>query len=367
MGMSGIYKLYEPIKDNLIKVFERALTEGCYIGGHYVEDFEQEMKTYLGCQDVIACKSGTYALIIALLAAGVQAGDEVITIATTYYATVYAICAVGAKPVFCDVLAENGTMDPKELEKVITIKTKAVIPVHLYGIPSKLNELRKICDAKNIKLVEDCSHCFGSKYNGVYIGAEGEFCCFSLYPTKNFGAFGDGGMITTNNKILATKMRKLRYFAQNDEHNIFDFRAVHGRCDSIQAALMIEVIHYLPQLMQRRKNVEKMYFDNLSPFIRKLYKQNDEIMPYVFPIYIKNRDDFFEYMSRRDIFLQKHFEVNLQELTEFRGDFLTELPNTEKHNASVASLPVLPIFENDRIMEIIGAVNQFAEEYPQCL
>lgn len=363
--MNGLFTLYSDMKDNLMRAFECALTEGCYIGGHYVEDFEMKMKDYLKCEEVIACKSGTHSLIIALLAAKIQPGDEVITVGTTYYATAYAIKAVGAKVVFCDVLANNGTMDPEAVIKCITPRTKAILPVHLYGIPSELSELHDICNLYGLEMVEDCSHCFGSKYNGKYIGAESRFACFSLYPTKNFGAFGDGGMITTNNSELAENMRRLRYFAQNNEHNKFDFLAVHGRCDTIQAALMIEVIDYFPELVKRRKHNEKLYFEKLNPGIKKLYSQSESIVPYVFPIYVRNRNFFMEFMKKKNVSLQIHFDVNLYELDEFCEGKTYKLINTRKHNSSVVSLPVIPIYGEEEINNIIRMVNEFAEEYPQ--
>lgn len=365
--MKGIFELYSDIKENLVNAFVTVLEEGCYIGGHYIDDFERKMKNYLDCKEVIACKSGTHALIIALLAAGIKPGDEVITIGTTYYATAYAIKAVGARIIFCEVLSNNGTMDPEKLINCITPRTKAILPVHLYGIPSKIEELRNICIKFGIEMIEDCSHCFGTKYKGRYIGSDSKFACFSLYPTKNFGAFGDGGMITTNNDELADRMRRLRYFAQNYEHNVFDYNAVHGRCDTIQAALMIEVIDYLPILIKKRKDNEEKYFKYLNPKIKKLYEPTEDIVPYVFPIYITNRDVFLKYMESNKIRLQKHFEVDLQKLEEFNENSSENLRYTEKHNATIVSLPVIPIYDNEQIMNIIDTINQFVKEFPQCI
>lgn len=355
---TDFYRIYKPIIGNLEQAFSLVLKEGIYIGGHYVDDLELKLASFLESNEVVCCKSGTHALMLSLLACDVGVGDEVITIGTTYYATAKAITNVGAKCVFCDCIASEGYLDEDACISAITDKTKAVIPVHLYGFPHSYNKLRAVCKEKNIAIIEDCSHAFGTRFQGRLIGAESEFACFSMYPTKNLGAFGDAGFVATTNKTMADRMRRLRYYADSSRQH-FDSKAIHGRMDTLQAALIAEVIQLFPKLSERRRHIFSMYRKSLASCYQQLgVEEMSEIVPYEYPILCNKRDSLFELLRQFDIPVQKHYSTMLHMLPEFGNK--TPLPNTEAFNNSILCLPVIPddLF-HEHTEYIINIVNEF--------
>lgn len=356
-------KAYKEILPELSKAFEDFLLKGEYVGkSTYTDLFESQVKEFTGAKYVIACKSGTAALQLALLAAGIEPGDEVITVANTYYATVHAIRSVGAVPIFCDILADTGLMDPDKAEGKITKKTKAILPVHLYGLPVDLGRLRIICEKYNLKLIEDCAHAFGSLYQGTPIGVDSDFACFSLYPTKNLGAFGNAGMILTNSAANAERIRQLIYFA-NDKRDSFDPKAIHARIDPLQACLLSINLKYFPDAAQHRKDISKIYFNRLQSWVRMLPAlTSDEVTPYLFPIFVENRDALISYIRSRGIFLQIHYDINLHTLDQFGGSELGVLPMTEQHNRKVVSLSVHPSISRDDAELICASIIDFIKQ-----
>lgn len=356
---TDFYRIYKPIIDNLEQAFSLVLKEGIYIGGHYIDDLELKLASYLGANEVVCCKSGTHALMLSLLACNIGSNDEVITLGTTYYATAKAITNVGAKCIFCDCIASEGYLDEDACISIITNKTKAVIPVHLYGFPHSYNKLRDTCKKKNIAVIEDCSHAFGTRINDSLIGANSEFACFSMYPTKNLGAFGDAGFVATTNRLMANRMRRLRYYADSSRQQ-FDSRAIHGRMDTLQAALLAEVIKFFPTICERRKQIFTMYRKSLASCYRQLgIEETSEIVPYEYPILFNNRDGLFDFLRQNDIPAQKHYSTMLHMLPEFGNK--RNLPNTELFNKSILCLPVIP---DDMYREhtecIIKKVNEFS-------
>lgn len=312
---SDFYQIYAPIINNLKETFALVLKEGVYIGGRYVNELEAKLASYLNAKEVVCCKSGTHALMLALLANNIGEGDEVITLGTTYYATAKAITNVGAKCVFCDCVVSEGYLDEDACIAAITLKTKAIIPVHLYGFPHSYNKLRDICAKKNIAVIEDCSHAFGSRLNGNFIGAKSQFACFSMYPTKNLGAFGDAGFIATNDREKANRMRRLRYYADSSRQN-FDERAIHGRMDTLQAALVCEVLKFFPILSERRKEIFSMYRKSLAGCYGQLdIETTSEIVPYEYPILCSKRNDLYNYLRQHNIPAQKHYSTMLHMLS----------------------------------------------------
>lgn len=335
-------KYYKEILPELSGAFCEFILNGQYIGGKIVEKFENKVKKYLGAKYAIGCKSGTHALQLALIAAGVKKDDEVITIANTYYATVYAITSVGAKPVFCDILLENGQIDHNKIETKITKKTKAVLPVHLYGIAIDLKKIKQICKKNNLILIEDCSHAFGSKFNNKYIGSDSDFGCFSLYPTKNLGAFGDAGLITTKNKKYEQRIRKLVYLS-NVSGDKFNPNALHAMLDPIQATLLSIMLNKIKQTRKARRLRADVYKKNLEGYVRmcQIDKRN-EVNPYVFPIFVKDRNKLIKFLSKLSIYVQVHYSTNLHCLPQFGGHAKEYLPKTVKHNKEQISLSVHP-------------------------
>ncbi|MCR5781406.1 MAG: DegT/DnrJ/EryC1/StrS family aminotransferase [Clostridia bacterium] len=349
---SDLKKLYAPIADEYTEAFRQTLLNGRFIGGEPLEDFEKIVAHFLGAKYAVGCASGTAALRLALSACGIGKGDEVITVANTYYATARAITDAGAEPVFCDV-TEEGLIDCSKAESLITPKTKAILPVHLYGACADLDALRGICKRHSLALVEDCAHAFGSKYNGKMIGSGSLAACFSLYPTKNLGAFGDGGFIATDSQVIADAAGRLRYFAVDSERNEFDPDAIHGRLDTVQAALCsVSLRHVDEWIEKKRRNADEYIkaFKGRVPYITSLEQKG--AAPYLFPVLTEDQDDFIGFMQQKGVLCLSHYRPELHKMKELTGrDY--SLPVTEKLNKSVVSIPVSQTVTEEEIRYII--------------
>ena len=249
---------YQNIKDELAPEIEKVLSSAAYILGPAVSQFEEDFARYVGTRYCIGCGSGTDALHLALIAAGVGPGDEVITVSYTFVATAWAISYVGATPVFVDVDAHSYTMDPKKLEAAITPKTKAVLPVHLYGHMCDMDEIMDICKRHKLALVEDAAQAHGSTYKGKNAGTFGVASCFSFYPGKNLGAFGEAGGVCTNDSPMADHLRRLRNHSQGERY-YYDELGFNYRMDGLQGAILGVKLRHLPAWTQQRLQIAKNY------------------------------------------------------------------------------------------------------------
>ncbi|NTU98890.1 DegT/DnrJ/EryC1/StrS family aminotransferase [Candidatus Falkowbacteria bacterium] len=352
-------KTYAEILPELSQAFEEFILNGEYIGGSPVERFESKIKERTGAIHAIACKSGTHALQLALLAAGIGQGDEVITVANTYYATAYAIRSVGAMPIFCEVDFASGLMDSGRVDSLITSRTKAVMPVHLYGAPVDLDALGSICALHGLHLIEDCSHAFGSSYHNTPIGINSDFACFSLYPTKNLGAFGDAGMVLTRSAEHDASVRRMLYLCDRSR-SVFPPRAIHAMLDPLQAALLTVTLDAFPGYKHRRQELAGLYRKKLADKVRMLPEDpNSEVNPYVFPIFTDKRDQLLRYLKDMDIHVQVHYDTDLHRLPQFGGLAAGSLPITERHNREVLSLSVHPSLTNAEAEMVSEAVVSF--------
>jgi len=353
--------LYVPIIGELQQAFEEFVVKGQYIGGDLVTNFEQEVSKKIKAQYVVGCKSGTNALQLALIAAGIKNGDEVITVANTYYATAWSIIAVGAIPVFCDTLAENGQIDCNKIIEKITPKTKAIMPVHLYGIPCDLDSLRKICFEDNLTLIEDAAHAFGSKYKNEFIGQHSDFACVSLYPTKNLGAFGDAGIVLTNSKEREEKVRQLTYFALDSKKEKFNPQALHTLLDPLQANLLRVVLRHIDHYNKQRQVLANVYYQRLNQYVRVIPEiVTENVVPYMFPFFIENKDELINYLLEKDIWIQVNYSVNLHWLPQFKSNLpVPNLPNSEKHNSEVVTLSIHPSFSVENATMVCDHIINF--------
>lgn len=359
VAFAPLSRIPESLVEELSSAFCRFLRAGQYIQGPSVERFEAGFAKYLGASDVVGCGSGTFALILALKAAGIHSGDEVITVGNTYYATAQAIRHVGARPVFVDVDPELGLLDPDELDKARTQRTKAVLAVHLYGIACRLPPIRAFCERNGLELIEDCAHAFGTEVNGVKIGAEAKFACFSLYPTKTLGAFGDAGVIATNDSRVASRLRELRYYAIDQSRSNFDPAAEHTRLDALQAELLCAAIPHADVWIAQRRAHASLYRSGLSeiPGIRiSPIPENQLIAPYTFPLFAQQRNWLTSALRELGLDVQIHYPTNLHDMPQFGGPASRRLPNTERHNAEVLNLPVHPYLRSDEIGAVIEAI-----------
>lgn len=350
MIKTSLSEVYAPIINELVLQFKEYIQNGQYIGGKYSKIFESKVASFLGASSCVGCKSGTHSLVLALKAAGIGPNDEVISVGNTYYATIWAIKEVGAQPVFCDISPDNALIDCDIIEQLITPRTKAILPVHLYGIPCDLEHLKAICKRHQLQLIEDASHAFGSQYQGHYIGANSDYACFSLYPTKNLGAFGDSGIVVTNKEENAERVRNLLYFSKDPLNGAFNEDAIHAQMDSLQAALVSVVLDHFEQYADRRKQIAKTYAECLHNHIQYLPQlASDEVVPYVFCIFVDNREDLVSYLKTKGIFVQVHYRNDLHRFNQFVASSPVSLPHTEWHNQHVVSLHVSPDLSDDDV------------------
>jgi len=254
---------YKLIGAEVNAVAVEVLASGRYIGGTYVETFEQQFAGYIGTTECIACNSGTDALYLALRALDIGPGDEVITTPFTFVATAEVISAVGATPVFIDIEANTFNLDLDQLEAAITTRTRAVIPVHLFGYPVDMTRLMAIAQAHHLVVVEDCAQSTGAEWAGRRVGSIGQIGCFSFYPTKNLGACGDGGAITTNDPAIADRLRRLRDHGRRGGY-FYEELGVNSRLDAVQAAILQVKLRYLDTWNAQRRSIATRYQQLLS-------------------------------------------------------------------------------------------------------
>ena len=254
------YKAHQSEIDTAI---QRVLESGSYILGNEVQAFEQEFADYCSAEFAIGVGSGTDALIVALMACGVQAGHEVITVSHTSIATIAAIEAVGAKPVFVDIDPVFYTIDAGQIEQAITVQTRVIIPVHLYGCPIDMRQVVEIAKVYDLQIIEDCAQAHGTQVLNQHAGTLGDIGCYSFYPTKNLGAIGDGGMVITDTTWLARWARRVRQYGW-DVRKESVRRGINSRLDEIQAAILKVKLRYLDRAVSRRRQIAQIYSEQLK-------------------------------------------------------------------------------------------------------
>ncbi|MCL5072874.1 MAG: DegT/DnrJ/EryC1/StrS family aminotransferase [Actinobacteria bacterium] len=354
--LSRQYKKYKKEFDSIISgVFKK----GSFILGENLRHFEENFTRYLEVNHAIGVANGTDALFLALKAFGIGNGDEVITVSNTAVPTISAIDAAGAKPVFVDIEESTFNIDPLKIEPAITSKTKAIIPVHLYGNPCNMEKIVGIALRYNLKIIEDCAQAHGAEYKGKKVGTFGDYGAFSFYPSKNLGANGDGGMVVTGSDELAEKIRLLRNYGFADRYNSM-LRGYNSRLDEIQAALLDFKLTRLNEWNERRYQIADRYISELGelPILIPSVLPEHKHVFHLFVIRVKERQKFLEFMSDNGISIIIHYPVpiHLQPAYEFlnykRGDF----PVTEKVSEEIISLPVYPELEEKEISYIIAKI-----------
>jgi dTDP-4-amino-4,6-dideoxygalactose transaminase len=350
---------YESRRAAIDRAIKRVLEGGRYILGEEVSAFEREFADYIGVGSAIGVGSGTEALHLALAACGVGAGDEVITVAHTAVATVAAIELCGAAPVFVDIEPDYFTLNPNHLEEAITSRTKAVIPVHLYGQPADLSGIIAIAQQHGVKVIEDCAQAHGAFYSDKRVGSWGDIACFSFYPTKNLGAIGDGGAVVTNDPSLAEKVRCLREYGWESERNVSDARGWNSRLDELQAAILRVKLQFLDEDNKRRREIAALYDELLC--------DSDLILPrrradatHVFHLYVvrsTERDDLLARLRGEGVGASIHYPVPVHLQPAYAGRFgeAGTLPNTERIAKEILSLPIYPELSGAEIRKVAEA------------
>ncbi|MCL6576113.1 DegT/DnrJ/EryC1/StrS family aminotransferase [Kyrpidia sp.] len=352
--------------DDLMKAIEGVLKSGQFIMGPNVKAFEEEVAAYLGVKHAIGVNSGTDALTIALRAAGVGPGDEVITTPFTFFATAEAISHAGGHPVFVDIDPETFNLDPNQIEPAITPKTKAIIPVHLYGHAADMDPILEIAKVYKLRVVEDVAQAFGGEYKGRKLGSLGDAGCFSFFPSKNLGAYGDGGLIATNDDELAETARMLRvHGAKRKYYN--EVIGYNSRLDEIQAASLRVKLPYVDRWNEMRREIARRYNNNLSdvsnivlpiecPYAKHVYHQ------YTIRISGVDRETVRAKLAESGIQTAVYYPVPLHLSKVYRtggSDHISVLPHVDKVSREVVSLPLsqfLRIDVVDNITETLRAL-----------
>ena len=337
------------------------LRSGWYILGSEVKSFEEEFAAYLGAKYCIGLASGLDALMIAFRALGIGSGDEVIVAANSYIACVMGITMNGATPIFVEP-DKYYNIDPKAVEDAVTKKTKAVLAVHLYGQSADMNSLKDICNRHGLYLVEDCAQSHGSKHGEKMSGTIGDIGCFSFYPSKNLGCFGDGGAIVTQNPDIEKEIRVLRnYGSEKRYHN--KTVGYNSRLDEIQAGLLRVKLRYIDELNKEREEIAKRYLTEIKneEILLPESMKNSTHIYHLFVIRLKNREKFMKYMEENDIGTMIHYPIppHLSEAYGYLGYKKGDFPLAEAYSNEVVSIPIYNGMKKEEIDYVIEVINNY--------
>ena len=353
---------HSKIKKKILKIVEKVFSSGNLILGNNVKKFEQNFAKYVNCKYAVGVNSGTDALQISLMALGVSKGDEVITVSNTAVPTVSAIVSCGAKPVFVDIDENNFLINVKKLEKKITKRTKVILPVNLYGLSANYKAIKKITKKYKIKILEDCAQSTGSKYFQKMSGSLGDISAFSFYPTKNLGAYGDGGIIVTNNKSLYLKSLMLRKYGMKQLY-YSELHGINSRLDEVHAAILDYKLAFLNSDIKKRRAIAKKYNDGINNknIILPLETKGSYHSYYAYVIKTKKRNKLLKYLRKNKIYcnITYPFPIHLMRGYKFLGYKKGELKITEKLSKQILSLPMYPQLNDEKVNRVIKILNEF--------
>lgn len=363
--MVDLYAQYLSIKSEVDKVVKTVIKESAFVGGRFVEQFEVEFAQYCQARYAVALNSGTDALYLSLWVLGIKSGDEVITTPFTFFATAEAILRFGAKPVFVDIEPDTFNLDTNIIQNKITQKTKAIIPVHLFGRPTGMEKIRDLAKKYELAVVEDACQAIGAKFNGKMVGNIGDIGCFSFFPSKNLGAYGDGGAIITNNKELADQIRKLRNHGSMVKYQNESI-GVSSRLDGLQAAILSAKLPHLNKWNELRRLIAKEYTKLLTNVEKIITPLGDDDKIYSvyhqYTIRVKEeRDGVKKYLMDNKISSAIYYPIPLHLLPAMRdlGYKAGNLPVAEKVSNEALSLPIYPELGLSEIAEITGLIKNY--------
>src|SRR3989338_1745141 len=348
---------YQLIKDEIEKAVLEVLASGHYILGPNVSLFEEEFSKYIGAKHTVSCANGTDALLLSLMALGIKQGDEVITVSHSFFATSEAIALVGARPVFVDIREDDFNIDVSKIESLINKKTKAILPVHLYGQGCEISSVIEIAKRHGLYVIEDTAQALGAQFQGKYLGTFGDIGTISFFPTKNLGAFGDGGAICTNNDVFAEKLKQLRVHGSSKRY-IHEYIGLNSRLDEIQAAILRVGLKYLDKWNSQREAAAKYYNELLKDIeliILPAVKPNCRHVFHQYTIRTKRRDYLYEKLREKGIETIIYYPVpiHLQKAFKYLKYKEGSLPITEKLCNEILSLPMYPEIKKE-IQEYIA-------------
>jgi dTDP-4-amino-4,6-dideoxygalactose transaminase len=357
--MVDVVGQYQKIKTEINEAALRVLESGQYILGKEVAEFENEISGYLGVKFAIGCASGTDALMVAMMALGIGPGDEVITTPFTFVATTETIVLLGAKPIYVDIDPKTFNLDPLMVEAAITGKTKCIIPVHLYGQAVDMDPLLEIAKRHGIPIIEDMCQAIGADYKGRKVGGFGSIGCISFFPSKNLGAFGDAGMLVTNDATLAEKLRMIVVHGSRVRYK-HEILGVNSRLDALQAAMLRVKLRYLDQWIKERRKAASIY--------NRLFEHSGVEVPFEasygkhvfhqYTIRLKKRDEVVRYLGEKKIPHAIYYPIplHLQEAYKALGELKGKFPITEQAASDVLSLPMHTELEEEQQKFIVESV-----------
>lgn len=395
ISLLNLKKQYTYLKEDIEKKVSEILTSGAYINGSNVKNFEKSLEEYLGVKHAIGVANGTDALIIALKALNIGEGDEVITTPFTFFATAEAITFVGATPIFVDVNSTDFNIDPNKIEDKITDKTKAIMPVHIFGTSADMEKINKIAKKYNLFVIEDACQAIGAKYRDKMIGSIGDIACFSFFPTKNLGTYGDGGLITTNDDNLATICRALKahgsgeqgekaysllagqaFEEKEEQKNVddtvynpkkyYNYLIGHNsRLDELHAGILNVKFPYLDKWNQRRIDIASYYdskLDNKKYKKMELDKENRNVY-HMYILQVENRAELIKVLEEKGISYGVYYPVplHLQKVYKNLGYKEGDLPVSEYLSHRTIAVPVDPELTEEEINYIVDVLNEIGE------
>jgi dTDP-4-amino-4,6-dideoxygalactose transaminase len=354
------------IQDAVGKVLESQQ----FIMGPQVRELEAELASLVGCRFALGCSSGSDALLLALMALDIDSGDEVITQPFTFVATAGSIARLKAKPVFVDIDPETYNLDARQLESAITSKTRAIMPVHLFGLPADMEAITPIAKAHGLPVIEDAAQAIGSQYRGKNVGNIGEYGCFSFFPSKNLGGAGDGGLITTNDPILAERLAVLRDHGSRKKYH-YDLIGMNSRLDTLQAAILLVKLKYLDKFTAARRRNADRYADlfkqaGVDKWVSlPVQPEGRQHVYHQFVIRVQQRDgqrdELRDYLRARGIPTEIYYPapLHLQPAFAYLGYGAGAFPEAEKASRQVLALPIFPQMIEDQQKLVVKTIAHF--------
>lgn len=358
---------YNTLKNEVDTAIQRVLNQGQFILGPEVRVFEKEVAAYCGTKFAVGVASGTDALLLALLACGIRPGDEVITTPFTFVATAETVVQCGAIPVFIDINPRSYNIDPSNIEQSITPRTKAILPVHLYGQAVDMDTVMDLAKKYNLKVIEDCAQALGAEYKGRKVGSIGNAGCLSFFPSKTLGAYGDGGMVVTNEPEIAEKVNLLRKHGANNSY-YYLLPGFNSRLDSLQAAILSVKLKRLDSWNELRRSKAALYTQLLSliegidpPYIEEFGKPIFNYYTIRLTDSSLSRNKLREHLESRDIQTMVYYPLclHLQEAYGYLGSKQGDFPQSELAQDQVLSLPMYPELSEEQIREVVEDIIKF--------
>lgn len=348
---------YEEIGNDILQEIDMVLKQGSFILGNNLKEFEVAFAKYIGVKHAIGVNSGSDALFFALKSLGIGKGDEVITVSNSFISTADSIIRTGAWPVFVDINSLTYCMDTNQITKLINSKTKAILPVHLYGHPVDMDPIMKIAKNHNLYVVEDACQAHGSEYKGKKVGSFGDLACFSFYPTKNLGAYGDGGLVVTNENGFSENIERLRNYGQLDKYE-YKVSGYNSRLDEIQAAILKTKLLKLDNWNDNRRNIAKKYDELLEGLNIQIPLEKD-YAKHVYHLYVircKNRDRVLNRLMESGIQSQIHYPIPIHLQKTYNLHKNGNLHLTEKTSKEILSIPMHPWLKTSEIIDIVNVI-----------